>query len=120
MAVVAILIRFMYIILYAYTVIWQPILIICAIFSMLIGTLGALYQKKIIRLFAYSAIGHVGFILIGIIVGGVEGIQASIMYGIVYCIMMICVFTIFVSVSRYNMSNGLSIKYIYDFSVIVV
>ena len=34
--------------------------------SMIIGAIGAITQKKIKRLLAYSAIGHIGYILIGI------------------------------------------------------
>jgi NADH-quinone oxidoreductase subunit N len=37
------------------------ILMYSAVLSILIGTLGALYQTKLKRLLAYSAISHVGF-----------------------------------------------------------
>ncbi len=43
---------------------------------MLVGALGAMNQKKIKRLLAYSSIGHVGYLLIGLCCGTVEGIQA--------------------------------------------
>ena len=46
----------------------------CAIGSMVIGALGALKQQKIKRLLAYSAIGHMGYMLIGISTGTLEGI----------------------------------------------
>ncbi|MBX7076464.1 MAG: hypothetical protein K1X33_03980 [Methanobacteriaceae archaeon] len=42
----------------------EDILLYGAILSIIIGTLGALYQTKLKRLLAYSAISHVGFLLI--------------------------------------------------------
>jgi len=44
---------------------FEQTLLCCAGLSIIIGTLGALYQTKIKRLLAYSAISHVGFLLIG-------------------------------------------------------
>jgi len=45
---------------------WQPLLVTAAIGSMLIGALRALGQQRLKRLFAYSTIAHVGFILLGL------------------------------------------------------
>lgn len=78
----------------------QPILIISSILSMLIGSIGALNQTKIKRLIAYSAISHVGFILLGIIPGTIYGIQATIMYTLIYIIMGIASFTFIISVFK--------------------
>ena len=39
---------------------------------MIIGSLGALYQKKIKRLMAYSGIANVGYMLIGLASGTIE------------------------------------------------
>jgi len=54
---------------------------------MLIGAFGALYQKKIKRLLAYSSIGHIGYMLIGFTTGTIEGIQGIIIYIVIYMIM---------------------------------
>jgi len=43
------------------TLIINNILMYSGVLSILIGTLGALYQTKLKRLLAYSAISHVGF-----------------------------------------------------------
>lgn len=72
----------------------QPILIIVSILSMLIGSIGALNQTKIKRLVAYSAISHIGFILLGLLCGTIYGIQATIIYIIIYIIMSIATFSI--------------------------
>ena len=44
----------------------QPILIVIAAITMVIGNLLALVQKNIKRLLAYSSIGHVGYLLMGL------------------------------------------------------
>src|SRR6266849_1100372 len=46
------------------TIILKNLLLISSLFSLLIGTIGGLYQTKIKRLFAYSSISHLGFILL--------------------------------------------------------
>lgn len=66
--------------------IWQPLIIMSSILSIVIGSLGALYQTKIKRFFAYSTIANVGFILMGLASGTIEGIEASIVYTIIYMI----------------------------------
>nr|YP_010934333.1 NADH dehydrogenase subunit 2 [Polymyces wellsi]WKV24907.1 NADH dehydrogenase subunit 2 [Polymyces wellsi] len=70
------------------------ILLAGALFSMLVGALGALNQTKVKRLLAYSGVGHLGFVLWGIEVGSFESIQASLTYMVLYVIMSICVFAI--------------------------
>ena len=45
---------------------WQLILVILASLTMVVGNLLALVQSNIKRLLAYSSIGHVGYLLVGI------------------------------------------------------
>nr|YP_654409.1 NADH dehydrogenase subunit 2 [Siderastrea radians]ABG02383.1 NADH dehydrogenase subunit 2 [Siderastrea radians] len=70
------------------------ILLVGALFSLVVGALGALNQTKVKRLLAYSGVGHMGFVLWGIEVGSFESIQASLTYMVLYVIMSICVFAI--------------------------
>nr|YP_009545479.1 NADH dehydrogenase subunit 2 [Alveopora japonica]AHY04487.1 NADH dehydrogenase subunit 2 [Alveopora sp. MFL-2014]AYO28835.1 NADH dehydrogenase subunit 2 [Alveopora japonica] len=70
------------------------ILLVGALFSMLVGAIGALNQTKVKRLLAYSGVGHMGFVLWGIEVGSFESIQASLIYVVLYVVMSICVFAI--------------------------
>nr|AKF78585.1 NADH dehydrogenase subunit 2 [Pseudocorynactis sp. SIO] len=70
------------------------ILLVGAIFSLLVGALGALNQTKVKRLLAYSGVGHMGFILWGIGIGSFGSIQASLTYMVLYVTMSICVFAI--------------------------
>jgi NADH-quinone oxidoreductase subunit N len=45
---------------------WQLILMIMAALTMVVGNLGALVQTNLKRLLAYSSIGHVGYLLMGV------------------------------------------------------
>lgn len=84
----------------------EPILII-GILSILVGSIGAINQTKIKRMLAYSAIGHIGFMLIGIGVATFYSIQATIIYMIVYIIMTINTFTI---VLNENINNIIELR----------
>lgn len=52
---------------------WQSMLIILSVLSMAIGNLAAIAQTNIKRMLAYSAISHMGFMLLGITTGVVGG-----------------------------------------------
>ena len=69
---------------------------------MLVGTLGAINQKKIKRLLAYSSIAHVGYLLIGLATGTIEAAESLPVYIIVYVLMTINVFGIILSMSKEN------------------
>jgi len=88
---------------------WQPIILLCSIFSMIIGSFGALSQKKIKRVFAFSAIGHVGYILMGTSCSTIEGIQSVLIYTVLYVLMTICVFTVILSLKGLRTIQDLSL-----------
>lgn len=71
---------------------WQPILYGVALASMLVGAFGALKQTDIKRLLAYSSIGHVGYILMAVLVGGAAGLQAMLIYLALYVVMSVGAF----------------------------
>ena len=55
-------------------------------FSMLIGAILPLTQTSIKRLLGYSSIGHIGFILMGLLGSTTYGVGASIFYSFVYAL----------------------------------
>lgn len=55
--------------------------------SMGIGAIGALTQRRRKRFRAYSAIGHTGYILLGVRTGTVEGVQGVMSYTRIYIVM---------------------------------
>ncbi len=52
---------------------WQMMLLILSVMSMLVGNFAAIAQSNIKRMLAYSAISHMGFMLLGLVVGVVGG-----------------------------------------------
>lgn len=76
----------------------QQILILLSIASMAVGAFAAIAQKNIKRLFAYSSIGHIGFVVLALAVGGTEGVKAALFYTAIYVIMSAGAFAILLSV----------------------
>jgi len=52
---------------------WQQMLVILAIGSLAIGNLAAIAQTNLKRMLAYSTIGQMGFVLLGLVAGVVKG-----------------------------------------------
>lgn len=65
---------------------WQQIIIFLALASIIIGAVGAIGQKNIKRLLAYSSINNVGFMLIGVAAGSRAGVEAVLTYLLVYLV----------------------------------
>ena len=65
--------------------------------SLIIGTVVGLTQFRIKRLFAYSTISHVGFILLALSITTIESIQAFIFYLMQYSISNLNAFIILVT-----------------------
>lgn len=90
---------------------WQKILIFCSLASMLLGALAAMSQNKIKRLLAYSSIGHVGYLLVGLCCGTVEGVQALLIYLTIYVVMTINMFAIILlHVARHDTPSAVSLS----------
>jgi len=66
---------------------WRGMLMILAILSMGLGNVAAIAQHNVKRMLAYSTIGHMGFIFIGLLTVSPEGYAAGMFYAIVYALM---------------------------------
>jgi NADH-quinone oxidoreductase subunit N len=66
---------------------WRGMLIVLAILSMGLGNVAAIAQSNVKRMLAYSTIGHIGFIFLGLVTVGPEGYAAAMFYAIVYALM---------------------------------
>jgi len=75
----------------------SPLLCLSAVLSLLIGSIGALNQAKLKRLLAYSAVTHIGFLLIGILPNSLISIQGTFIYIFLYIIMSFSSFTFVLS-----------------------
>jgi len=65
---------------------WRAMMVVLAVLSLGFGNIVAIAQTNIKRMLGYSTIAHVGFILLGLIAGTTEGLQASLYYTIIYVI----------------------------------
>ncbi|OMW11066.1 NADH:ubiquinone oxidoreductase subunit N, partial [Burkholderia pseudomallei] len=52
---------------------WQEMLVILAALSLIVGNLTGIVQRNIKRMLAYSAISNMGFVLLGLLAGLVDG-----------------------------------------------
>ncbi|MCA1395241.1 NADH-quinone oxidoreductase subunit NuoN [Bradyrhizobium sp. BRP56] len=91
---------------------WQQILVFVAIASMALGSFAAIGQTNIKRLMAYSSIGHMGFALVGLASGTVEGAQGVLIYITIYVAMTLGSFSIILAMKR----NGQALEQISDFA----
>ncbi len=77
-----------------------PIILVLSVASMTLGAFAAIAQSNIKRMMAYSSIGHVGFALVGLVAGGQEGVQATLLYLLIYLPMTLGAFGIILSLRR--------------------
>ena len=91
-ALFALLLRLFFFTFHDFIFFWQQIFIFCALFSMILGSIGALYQRKIKRFMVYSGITNVGYMLIGLASGITESAFGLLIYLIIYVVMTIAFF----------------------------
>jgi NADH-quinone oxidoreductase subunit N len=73
---------------------WQEMLVILAALSLIVGNITGIVQRNVKRMLAYSAISNMGFVLLGLLSGVVDGKTAgmagaygsAMFYSIVYLI----------------------------------
>ena len=66
---------------------WNLLLVVMAVTSLALGTIVAMAQTQAARLLAWAAIAHVGFLLLGVVAGGADGLSAALFYTLVYVVM---------------------------------
>ena len=79
---------------------WQQILAFLAVVSMFLGAIAAIGQRNIKRLMAYSSITHMGFALMGLAAGTAFGVQAMLVYMVIYVAMNIGTFAFILAMER--------------------
>ncbi|HVS27830.1 MAG TPA: NADH-quinone oxidoreductase subunit NuoN [Burkholderiales bacterium] len=79
---------------------WQGMLIILAVLSMAIGNVTAIAQSNLKRMLAYSTISHMGFMLLGILSGSLNGYSSAMFYMLVYVLMSLGSFGMILQLSR--------------------
>ena len=79
---------------------WSQMLTVMAVLSLAIGNVTAIAQTNLKRMLAYSTIGHMGYVLLGILSGDLVGYGASMFYVVVYVLMNLGGFGMILLLSR--------------------
>jgi len=77
---------------------WNMSLLISSLLSLVVGTIAGLTQSRIKRLYAFSTISHVGFILLGLSIHTVESTQAFMFYLLQYSISNLNAFVLIIAI----------------------
>lgn len=80
--------------------VWQGMIMVVAVLSLVMGNVVAIAQTNIKRMLGYSAIAHVGFILLAIFTGTEQGYGAAVFYTLTYVIMAAGAFGMVILLSR--------------------
>ncbi len=81
---------------------WQPIVWWMAVLSMTIGNLGALRQRNVKRMLAYSSIANAGYLLVGFTALSVDGVAAASFYTVTYAAMNVGIFAVISHAGGYD------------------
>ena len=100
LAAVALLLRFVIGGFFPMLAEWRQIVIALSVASMALGAFAAIGQHNIKRLMAYSAIGHVGYMLTALVAGSAAGLRAILFYLALYLVMNIGVFCAILAMRR--------------------
>ena len=79
---------------------WSQVLAALSVASMFLGAIAAIGQRDIKRLMAYSSIAHMGFALMGLASGTAEGVQAMLIYMVIYVTMNVGTFAFILSMEK--------------------
>ncbi|QWD80744.1 NADH-quinone oxidoreductase subunit NuoN [Polynucleobacter sp. MWH-S4W17] len=80
---------------------WQPMLVLLAVLSLVVGNVTAIAQTNIKRMLAYSAIAQMGFVLLGMLsVFDDHAFSASMFYAITYVLTTLGTFGLLMALSR--------------------
>jgi NADH-quinone oxidoreductase subunit N len=110
LAAMALLIRLLFEAFPAAALQWGQIIWLLAAVTMAVGSFAALLQDNIKRLLAYSSIGNMGFALVGLASGTIDGVSGVIVYMLIYMVMTAGTFGVVLSMRR----DGKSLEQVSD------
>ena len=79
---------------------WRDMLMVMSVLSIALGNIVAIAQTNLKRMLAYSTISHVGFILMGFLAPTSAGVEAALLYTVVYVIMSAGAFGMIILLGR--------------------
>ena len=83
---------------------WQQMLLVLAVLSLVAGNIIAIAQTDLRRMLAYSTIGHVGYIMLGLMVANQQGYIAALFYTLIYALMSSALFGVLLCAKRQSIS----------------
>jgi NADH-quinone oxidoreductase subunit N len=79
---------------------WAPALAALATITIVVGNVGAIGQRSLKRLLAWSGVAQAGYMLAGVVVGTKLGLQATAFYLAAYLVMNVAAFAVVVARER--------------------
>jgi NADH-quinone oxidoreductase subunit N len=79
---------------------WAPALAVLATVTIVIGNVGAIAQRSLKRMLAWSSVAQAGYLLAGVVVGSELGVRATAFYLAVYLLMNVAAFAVVVARER--------------------
>jgi NADH-quinone oxidoreductase subunit N len=73
---------------------WAPALAVLAATTIVVGNVGAIAQRSLKRMLAWSSVAQAGYLLAGVVVGTNLGLQATVFYLAVYLLMNVAAFAV--------------------------
>ncbi len=84
---------------------WAPALATIAAITIIVGNVGALGQSSLKRMLGYSSVAQAGYMLAGVVVATRLGVNATVLYLMVYLMMNLAAFAVIVA-AQYVRSDG--------------
>ncbi len=81
---------------------WEPMVWWMAVLSMTIGNLGALRQRNVKRMLAYSSIANAGYLMVAFTALSVDGVAAAAFYTVTYAAMNVGIFAVISHAGGYD------------------
>jgi len=88
---------------------WAPALATVAAITIIVGNVGALGQSSLKRLLGYSSVAQAGYMLAGVVVGTQLGVNATVLYLLIYLAMNMAAFAVVIAVQRETVGEGTEI-----------
>jgi NADH-quinone oxidoreductase subunit N len=92
---------------------WAPVLAVLATVTIIVGNVGAIPQRSVKRMLAWSGVAQAGYMLAGVVVGTQLGLQATAFYLVAYMTMNIAAFAVVIARERTS-SDGDDIESLRD------
>nr|AER54491.1 NADH dehydrogenase subunit 2 [Cyanea capillata] len=97
----------------------SKLVLISTILSLLVGSIGALNQTKIKKLLAYSGIINMGFIFLGLVTNSYSGLEASLLYLIIYSISFL-LFLLLIDIVDSKQNNIIGLSNIGNINLVIL